>query len=187
MLRRLLFDLRYRLGRPPWDSGVPPPELRAVVERADAQPGRAIDLGCGTGTNVVYLARLGWEAIGVDFAPRAIAVARRKAADAGVAARARFTAADVTDLRVLDPGFDLALDMGCFHSLPAPSRDRYVAELRRLLRPGATYLLYAFKPSGPRGGVAEAEVRARFSADLDLVAVEEGVGRASAWYRFRRR
>ncbi len=48
----LFFRLAYVIGFKPWDSGVPPPELVSVVEGPGAlPPGRALDLGCGTGTN----------------------------------------------------------------------------------------------------------------------------------------
>ncbi len=72
MLRRLEFDLWY-LFRPPWDSGISPPELFEFM--AGHAPGRAIDLGCGTGTNVVTLATHGWQVIGLDFSPRAVRIA----------------------------------------------------------------------------------------------------------------
>src|SRR5438132_11612963 len=62
------FQLAYLVGFKPWDSGVPPPELVEVVEGPQAlEPGRALDLGCGTGTNCIYLAEHGWDATGVDF------------------------------------------------------------------------------------------------------------------------
>jgi methylase of polypeptide subunit release factors len=81
----VFFRAAYLLGFKPWDSGVPPPELVAVVEGKDSlAPGKALDLGCGTGTNCIYMARHGWEATGVDFVPRAISAATRKAVVAGV-------------------------------------------------------------------------------------------------------
>ena len=54
MLRRLNFTFWYYF-HPPWDSGISPPELLEFIEQHPA--GRAIDLGCGTGTNVVTLAQ----------------------------------------------------------------------------------------------------------------------------------
>src|SRR5437868_10639165 len=70
----------YRLGLTPWDSGIPPPELIEVIEGARHLPtGRALDLGCGTGTTTIYMATNGWQAIGVDFVPAAIRAARAKA------------------------------------------------------------------------------------------------------------
>ena len=182
MLRRLLFELRYRFGRPRWDTGVTPPELVAFV--AERSAGRALDLGCGTGTNVAFLARRGWDAVGVDFAPRAISLARRRAREAGVAHRARFLVADVTRLPDLGGPFDLALDMGCLHSVPAERRADYARGLLARLAPGGTYLLYAFCPPD-RFGVAREEVE-RLVAPLRLVSFAPGTGRPSAWYRFVR-
>jgi len=80
--RRMLYNLMYRFGTPRWDTSITPPEVVAVIEGDTAIPsGRALDLGCGSGTNVIYLARHGWEAVGVDFSPVAIAQARQKAKD----------------------------------------------------------------------------------------------------------
>ena len=82
-MKRAVYDLLYRIGAP-WD-GPPRPELVALVEAgvltpARLAPGRAIDLGCGTGANVRYLARHGFETTGVDFSTVALQVARRRAA-----------------------------------------------------------------------------------------------------------
>lgn len=183
MLRRLRFALMYLSGRPRWDTEITPPELVDFV--GHTAPGRALDLGCGTGTNVVYLARRGWDAIGVDFVPQAIARARRRAAQAGVDGRARLLVADVTRLPDLGRPFDLALDIGCLHSLPRTKRRDYARGLVARLRPGATYLLYAFCPPH-RLGVERAEVTALFAPALELESFVEGTGQPSAWYRFVR-
>ncbi|MFJ8225479.1 class I SAM-dependent methyltransferase [Streptomyces griseus] len=74
----------YRDGKPPWDGGVTPPELVAVTEGPGAlKPGRALELGCGTGTNAVYLARHGWQVVAVDLVDRPVRQAREKADAAG--------------------------------------------------------------------------------------------------------
>lgn len=130
------------LFRPPWDSGHPPEELVRLVESGELAPGRAIDLGCGTGTSVIYLAQHGFDVTGVDIAPRAIAKAKRKAQAAGVAVTLRV--GDVCDLRGIEGPFDLAIDNGCFHSLPPQKRQAYVETLVRLLAPGGYYLLECF-------------------------------------------
>ena len=83
----LWWQLAYIVGFKPWDSGISPPELVSVVEGPEAlAPGRALDLGCGTGTNVVYLAQHGWEATGVDLVRRALRRAHDRASAAGVGA-----------------------------------------------------------------------------------------------------
>jgi hypothetical protein len=122
----------------------------------------------------------------VDFIPLAIARARRKLAGLD----AQLLVGDVTrleDLPLRRP-YDLALDMGCFHSLPAEGRAGYAAGLARCLRTGARYLLYAFLPSSEhRLGLSRAEVESDFAPHLALTGYEEGQGRPSAWYYFEKR
>ena len=77
MISRLIFELWCLLGRAPWDTGISPSELMAFSE--SHHPGRALDLGCGTGTNLVTMAQLGWQATGVDVSGRAIFQPRHKA------------------------------------------------------------------------------------------------------------
>ena len=185
-----MFELRYRLSRPRWDTGIVPPEIRRVVEAEQLAPGRALDLGCGTGTSSVYLAAHGWEVVGVDFAPRAIGLAKRRAADASVAGRVQFLVADVTRLPDLGAPFDLALDMGCFHALPDARRRAYAEGLARVMRSGSTVLMYEFFSGDGGPGVREGEVAEVLGRDFDVVAVdrgeEQGLARPSAWYRLRR-
>ena len=189
------FRLMYRLGITPWDSGVPPPELIEVIEGARRlSTGRALDLGCGTGTTTLYMASSGWQVTGVDFVPLAIRTARAKAAAAQLPVA--FLVGDVTRLHEhpIEPGFDLLFDQGCFHSLPAAAQPAYAFEVARMARSGATYLLYAFGPqSGVRRrrffpkGVTPDEVRARFS-EFELVEARPGTDPfGSHWYTLRRR
>jgi SAM-dependent methyltransferase len=185
-MRRLVFDLSYRFGAAPWDSGIAPPELVAFVETERARPGRAIDLGCGTGTSVIYLARHGWQGVGVDYSRAAIAAAHRRASGDDAKARTRFLVADATDLPDLGLPFDLALDVGCLQSIPTGRRPPYAEGLAARLRPGATFLLHAFLPAPGRPGIAQREVESLFS-EFALVRVEPGLGRPSARYRFQRR
>ena len=184
-MRRIFFTFYYHFTRPPWDTNVTPPELVQLIENQKLTSGRALDLGCGTGTNVIYLAQHGWQAVGVDYVGKPINTAKRKAKAAGVAAQ--FFQADVTRLDFLDPPFDFALDMGCFHSLEHDRRAEYISGLRRLLRPGALYLLYAFKPEARMGGIAVDEMMKLFGDGFANLKVEHGEGRPSAWYTFARK
>jgi SAM-dependent methyltransferase len=184
MLQRTFFWLTY-LRKPRWDTGIVPPELRRAV--AGRPPGRAIDIGCGTGTNVRFLAESGWHVTGIDFVPRAISQARRKMGSLP----ATLLVADVTGLGELDlPGpFDLALDMGCYHSLPVEGRARYANGLRRWMAPGGLYMLYAWLPIAgrPGSGIPREEVEGAFAAwGFTLTGYEDGIGRPSAWYYFQK-
>ncbi len=183
-MRRALFSLLYWISKPRWDTGIPAPELvRAIANRP---AGRALDLGCGTGTNVRYLAEHGWQATGVDFVPAAIALARRRLNPLPADLRV----ADVTRLGEVDfPGqFDLALDMGCFHSLSGDGQRSYALGLERWIKPGGIYLLYAWQPEpGGKGrGLTREAVEATFSHGFRLAGYEQGQGRPSAWYYFDR-
>ena len=185
MLRRLNFSLWY-FFRPPWDTGVSPPELFDFIDHHPA--GRAIDLGCGTGTNVITLARHGWHVTGVDFAAPAIRVARRKIAGAGL--QASLSVGDVTTLQGISGPFDLALDMGCFHGVP--SRSAYLAALSRVLIRGGYWLMYGFfrsdmEPSAP--GLTAADIELVQASGFQLENRRDGVDRGnrpSGWFLFQR-
>jgi cyclopropane fatty-acyl-phospholipid synthase-like methyltransferase len=157
--RKLLFSFLY-LRKPPWDTGITPPEVEEFVQ--NHPPGRALDLGCGMGTNVIYLAQHGWQASGVDFVEKAIRHARHKARQAAVAAQ--FYADDVTRLSGITGQFDLILDIGCFHSLSVHAKRAYVTNLSRLLTPHGTFLLYGFINQNNDGNLG------LDSADLNLLA-----------------
>ena len=184
MSRHLGFELRYWSGRPPWDTGITPPEVMDFLVRNPA--GRAVDFGCGTGTNAITLAQHGWDVTAIDFSWRAIRLARRKARDAG--ASIRFLRRDVSRLEDLAGPFDFALDLGCYHSLEAAQQARYAATIARVLHPGATFMMYAFLEPD-EGWPAEAEVRRSFSSPFDLVRLDHGEfeGRPSGWFTWKRR
>jgi SAM-dependent methyltransferase len=166
----------------------------ALVEGEHALPlGKVLDLGCGTGTNSIYLAQHGWDASGVDFTAQALEKASEKAARAGV--MVKFYRGDVTRLGELPlrGPFDLLFDLGCFHGLTPQGRAAYARGLAALSKPGTVFLLYAFVPHkiGARMiGATEAEVRATFDDLFTCEQVDWGSdapGTGSAWYTFRRR
>ena len=191
--RRIMYNLIYRFGAPRWDTSITPPEVVAVIEGAAALPaGRALDLGCGTGTNVIYLAQHGWKAVGVDFSSVAIQQAREIAKDTPGATFVEGDVSQLSHLGIQGP-FDFVLDIGCFHGLPARSRQAYAREVARLTRPGALFMIWAIassrRPLLPGVPVMQdKEIAERFGQDFILERVEHGEGRWLAnWYRLRRR
>ncbi|HSO27363.1 MAG TPA: class I SAM-dependent methyltransferase [Anaerolineales bacterium] len=189
--RRIFFALMYRFGEPPWDTGISPPELLEFI--AEQPPGRALDMGCGTGTNVITLANHGWQAVGVDFIAQAVAAARKKAQAAGV--QAHFFTGDVARLEAigapeLDPPFDLVLDIGCLHNLQPDARERTINNLERLLAPDGCYLLYGFlqAPDGEGAGLTPANLQA-LNRSLALLTRQDGTDRGarpSVWLKYKR-
>ncbi len=184
--RQLSFTLRY-FRDPPWDTGISPPELIAFMEIHPA--GRALDLGCGTGTNLLALAKAGWQVEGVDFALPAVRAARRRLSKAGVdPARVHF--GDVTHLDWAQPSYDLILDIGCYHGLTGPGRQAYRLNLGRLLAAGGSFLLYAHRKSrGAAGvGITEEDIY-QLEDEFRLAQRQDGFERAerpSSWLRFVR-
>jgi len=185
---RWKFLWRYWRRQTPWDTHVTPPEVMEFIARTP--PGKALDLGCGTGTNAITLARHGWRVTGVDFIPKAILAARAKAARSGFAID--FLVESVTDLSGLSGPVDYILDIGCLHALKEEDRTRYAANVSRLLGPQAWYMLYAWLPRRWEGGVAGIsmeEVESLLGADLSKVrtTIGEENGNPSVWYWFQRR
>jgi len=156
LLRRLTFFFWY-LGNPPWDTGISPPELMEYIQKN--QPGKSLDLGCGTGTNAITLAKHGWKSTGVDFSMRAIRTALQKSAKAGV--NIQFYQDDVSRLKTIDGKFDLILDIGCFHSLGKIEKEGYLHNLTRLLNEGGDYLLYTWYKTKTKSvtGIDESDLK----------------------------
>ena len=188
-LDRMLYRLTYRFGKPRWDTGVPLPELEQLVQ--GRAPGRALDLGCGTGADVVYLARHRWHTTGVDFAPEAIAAARKRAAAAGVsAAFVHGDASRLADAGVREP-FDLLLDIGCYHTIPASRRDAYVAGAAAAARPGADFYLVGIADP-PRlwrllgaHGIGADEIKSRFGPYFTVAGQQRRGARLVAYHLVR--
>jgi cyclopropane fatty-acyl-phospholipid synthase-like methyltransferase len=188
----LFWDVMYLFKKTPWDTGITPPEIVALIESGKVPIGRALDLGCGTGTNAIYLAQHGFTVTAIDVSRRAIALAKRKARSAQLTDRVRLERGDVTLMRrwVVGQSIDFAYDIGCFHNLKAEARRRYVSALAGVLKPGAIYMLYAFEPQPDRAGVALDEIAALFDPAYRLDGMRRGSdrgGRGSAWYTLIKR
>jgi SAM-dependent methyltransferase len=110
-------------------------------------PGRALDLGCGTGRNAAELAAHGWEVDAVDLSATALATARTR-----VPATVRLHHGDAFALPALTGPYDLVHDSGCFHHLPPHRRPSYLALLARVLGPGGHLALTCFASGRPGSG-----------------------------------
>jgi len=189
LLQKLFFQIWY-LRKPPWDTNQTPPELYEYI--AANPSGRALDLGCGTGTNVIKLAEDGWQVTGVDFVPKAIRTARKKAKQAGV--DVELMVGDVTKLDNVDGPFDSILDIGCYHVLDPHRMRSYRDQVRRLLAEGGTYMIYLFfkmedTDAKSKGSNATEADLVPFLDFMDLVKRENGTDRGdlrSAWITYRK-
>jgi cyclopropane fatty-acyl-phospholipid synthase-like methyltransferase len=171
--RQLLFKTFYRLGFVPWDGHPLAKSLQKLIEGDGAlSPGAALDLGCGTGDNSIYLAKHGWQVTGVDFVAKAVVKARAKAEASNVAVD--FAQADVTRLSSegIGSNFGLIVDSGCLHGMSPEDRDAYVREVTAVAAPDARLLLVEFVTTGSYGvpGIDPDEVKRRFAADWTLLS-----------------
>ena len=174
------YELMYRLRFAPWERRPVIGTWRRVTGGPGAlPPGRALDVGCGTGRDACYLAGRGWLVTGVDLAGAAIAQARRRAAEQGV--QVQWVVGDVGGLGGLglEPGYTLVYDFGCIQGLPGLARAGAAAGMTELAAPGATALVAAFAPARrvllPRG-MGEDEVAGLFGDAWELVEAEAVAG-----------
>lgn len=186
------FAQRYRAQNAPWDTGITPPEIVAIVN--ELPPGKALDLGCGTGTNVRYLLEHGWTADGIDFVPEAVDLARTKLA--GFPAES--FGIHCHDVERLDEWtaprapYDLVVDIGCGHGLMRERQALYAESIAALLKPGGTFMLYAHQPTAERqSGWTPADIQRLFMGQFDLawqvLSDDTTIGVPSGWYRLTRR
>jgi SAM-dependent methyltransferase len=164
------WDRPYRgQQRPGWDTGLVAEDLRRAVEEGKIKPCRVIELGCGSGTNAVYLARLGFEVTAIDVAPTALGIAEAKANEAGV--RVRWLLADVLNLPELGT-FDLIFDRGCYHNVRYVDAAGFVRAMCRLTQTGSRALIVSLNRDGPPG-VREPMMREDFSESFEFVWLDE--------------
>ncbi|MBF8188024.1 methyltransferase domain-containing protein [Nonomuraea sp. K274] len=188
------FRFLYRIHLTPWETREPVPELVEAVAGTAGFPalpaGRALDIGCGTGTHVIWLARHGWDAAGVDLTSVAVDRAREKARRAGV--EARWYVGDFTEPERLGlgDGYGLLFDRGCLHSIPHGGRDAYVRAVTRIAAPGAVLLIHGCYPSrGPwpkPAGIAKGEIAARFADGWEVETEEDRERGHAGFYRLQR-
>jgi SAM-dependent methyltransferase len=156
----------------PWHSETPPELLTRAVE-ADTAPGRALDVGCGSGVFSLWLAQRGYRVTGLDFLEDAARMARERLRES--APTAQVVCASALEFQPQE-SFDLVLDRGCLHTLQPTDRARYRDQVLRWLKPGGSFVLVHlgrrhgldWRPVGPRRR-SRAEVLELFGAALEEV------------------
>ncbi len=121
-----MFDRAYESGRAPWDSGKPDSDLIQIVTTTPIRPCKALEIGCGTGDNVIWLSQNSFDAIGVDISEVAINRAREKASEADV--KCTFVVIDFLTNIIEGLPFGFAFDRGCFHLFGSDEERKRFAE-----------------------------------------------------------
>lgn len=180
MVNKNFWELAYFLRITPWSSDELPIELKDFLEKNKNSIKSYLDIGCGTGSAVVNILKLGIKSVGIDISINAIKLAKDRYKK--IKLSCQFYNADITNfdqISKLNLGkFDLVTDMGCFHSLPDKddSRQKYVNSLLSLTKVGSYYLQWSFpkfriRPIGPLG-VEKIEIERLFSNYFDIIKIK---------------
>ncbi len=167
-----LFEQMYQ-GQAPWDTGRPQPVIVQLAETGQIR-GSVLDVGCGTGENLLYLATRGHEAWGLDFVPVAIERAKAKAAERGI--EVHFIVGNALELGKLGRQFDTVIDCGLFHTFADEERPAFVQGLGHVLRPGGLLHILCFSDEepgteGPRR-ISQREIRDAFHDGWKVQQIE---------------
>jgi SAM-dependent methyltransferase len=170
------WDGRYRQpGQAPWDTGRPSAELQRLLAKKKLTPCRAVELGCGTGTNAIWLAQQGFDVTAIDISPKAIEIAQAKAAEAGV--QVRFLQADVFALPDLGLPFPFFFDRGCYHVVRRVDVAGFLCSLESITAARAEGLVLTGNAKEPHSPgppvVSEGEIRKELGGAFETVGLEE--------------
>ena len=136
------FENRYKSGDLPWDIKRPDFNLVNSIKTFKIQPGKALDIGCGTGDNAIWLSKMGFGVTGIDISETAIAMAHKKA-DANKVS-ASFYIADFLIDKVPEKHYDFVFDRGCFHTFDRKKkRKMFAANVSKVLKPDGLWLTLA--------------------------------------------
>lgn len=164
----------YAAGTTPWDSGRPSSEVVKTVEEGGLPGKHLLELGCGTGTNAVELARRGYRVTAVDLVPEAVEKGRAKAQAAHV--NVDFRVGDLTRIDLGGP-YESVLDLGVYHGIRNRDLEGFLAALTRVSRKGTRWLSLAgnakeIREAGPPV-VSEGDIRRELEPLFEILRLRE--------------
>ncbi|MEI6125535.1 MAG: class I SAM-dependent methyltransferase [Pseudomonadota bacterium] len=153
----------YRDKFTPWDCKRPDSHLVEAVTNMPIKPCRALELGCGTGTNAIWLAEQGFTVIATDISETALAIAKKKK---GIG-KCTLLLTDFLEDPLPGTDFEFVFDLGCFHGFDKPeNRDLFARRVSQCLASGGCWLNISSSADG------EAFCPRRISASDISMAVE---------------
>lgn len=165
------WENRYIEGTTGWDLGQAAPPFVSLLDSAAApKPGKIAVLGAGSGYDALLFAQRGFEVIGFDFAPSAIASATQLAQNKGISAQ--FLQRNIFDLPAEFPHyFDYVLEHTCFCAIAPSDRTSYVQLVKSLLKPNGELIALFWahnQPGGPPFGTTTTEIRQYFEPNFTI-------------------
>lgn len=143
------FELAYRTGSDLW-SHTPYQDVALEVLPPMPRDSMVLDVGAGRGLFALRLVEMGYKVLGLDYVPGIVDRANEELKTRGISDRARFIAGDATDIPFTDDSFDAVVDIGLLQHLHANDWANYLAEVRRVLRPGGYILFGELSRETPR-------------------------------------
>ena len=183
----------------PWSHEEPSLFLAEIGNQY--KPGTALDIGCGAGTDSIFLAKQGWDVTSLDFMPKALEYTQQRAAEIGVSVTP--LEADITEWEP-DQTYDLVLDHGLLHNMDPVRHVPYRERIMKAVADDGNFVLLHWHPRfpgqadgkmGPRRVDREAikaffapELQERFYAREEFEDLPEfvGGGMTQAYYWFQR-
>ncbi|MBY9004295.1 MAG: methyltransferase domain-containing protein [Candidatus Lokiarchaeota archaeon] len=177
------FNRRY-MGMPPWEDNEPRSFVKELIE--SGLSGKILDVGCGTGANVIYLAKQGLDITGIDFSEMAIMKARDYAKKVGI--EATFFVRDFFNLPKDEEKYDTIIDCGLYHSFSYKDKEMYAEVIESLLNPGGTLYMFCTNEnfgSGPKI-VPKEEIENRFKNpfivnSIKKIRLKGAIGNMKGW------
>jgi SAM-dependent methyltransferase len=117
---------------------------RMVVKAAQiiTIPGKALDLGCGDGKNLLYLEKLGWQVDGIDISAMAVAAATRRMNKFAWTQQGTLIIENVANFTYPDDQYDLLVNYGLYHCLSDDDLKIAHEKMLKSLKPGG-YMAFA--------------------------------------------
>ena len=162
------------ISKLPWESFKPPSGLVKLIDSGAIKIGKALDLGCGLGTNAIYLAKKGFDVFALDVSKTALKCAEEKAKKSGV--KINFVQGFAHKISFPEKTFTLVFDRGCFHHIPKQTRKEYIENVHRILADGGSYYLECFcSKCGFDYGYrfSKTDIENMFSGKFKIIVIEE--------------
>lgn len=158
----------------PWETVEPDKELIHLVKEKKIKLENVLDIGCGSGTNSIFLAKSGANVTGLDISPSAIEIATERARRENVSCK--FIVDNAYDLNFPDNEFTFIFDRGCFHHIPSELREKYIDGLSKVLKKDGDYYLQAFSEKNNWGVDNEFsidEIKIYFEGKFKILELKE--------------
>jgi SAM-dependent methyltransferase len=138
------WEERYQEGKEalPWDSGEPAVELVEYFNGLQSPPKSVFEVGCGTGTNAIWMSKQGCEVTATDISPTAIDLAKAKAENSKK--KIQFAVSDIVQTLPVPPNsVDFVFDRGVYHTMTPKNRKLFAERVALALSNGGFWLCLA--------------------------------------------